>query len=133
MRLEIPTIGMVTTRPVVTIDENATLRELAVLLDRESIGVALVDGSSTMLVSERDVVRALAEGANPDRERVGNIATLDVDVIEAREPVVAAAQRMLRDEVRHLPVTRGGKVVGVASVRDVLRALVTSAPETMAR
>lgn len=133
MRLETPTIGMVTTRPVVTIDENATLRELAVLLDRESIGVALVDGSSTMLVSERDVVRALAEGANPDRERVGNIATLDVDVIEAREPVVAAAQRMLRDEVRHLPVTRGGKVVGVASVRDVLRALVTSASETIAR
>ncbi len=131
MRIESASIGMVTTRPVVVIDEDATLRELAVLLDREGIGVALVPGAhSTVIVSERDVVRALAEGANPDRERVGNVATLDVEVVDAREPIMAAAQKMLRDEIRHLPVVRNGKVVGVASVRDVLSALVTNGSET---
>jgi CBS domain-containing protein len=125
MRIETDHIGMVSARPVVVIDEDATLRDLAVLLDQESIGVAVICGPrSSVLVSERDVVRALAEGANPDRERVGNVATLDVEVIDYREPIVAAAHKMLDNEVRHLPVVRDGKVVGVASIRDVLSALI---------
>jgi CBS domain-containing protein len=118
-------IGAITDRPVVFVDEDATLREAAELLDRETIGVAIVRGTgSTALVSERDIVRALAEGANPDRERVGNIATLDVEVIESTEPIETAIRKMHDNEIRHLPVLRGDRIVGVVSVRDLLTAVV---------
>jgi CBS domain-containing protein len=120
-------IGAITDRPVVFVDADATLRDAAEVLDRETIGVAIVRGTgSTALISERDIVRALAEGVNPDRERVGNVATLDVEVIESTEPIADAVHKMLENEIRHLPVLRGDRIVGVVSVRDVLTAL--SAP-----
>jgi CBS domain-containing protein len=119
-------IGAITGRPVVLIDADATLREAAELLDRETIGVAIVRGTgSTALISERDIVRALAEGVHPDRERVGNVATLDVEVIESTEPIMAAVHKMLDNQIRHLPVIRGDRVVGVVSVRDVLNAVIS--------
>ena len=119
-------IGAITDRPVVFIDADATLRDAAELLDRETIGVAIVRGTgSTSLISERDIVRALAEGAPPDRERVGNVATLDVEVIESTEPMMQAARKMLDNQIRHLPVIRGDRIIGVVSVRDVLTAVIS--------
>lgn len=119
-------IGAITDRPVVFVDADATLRDAAELLDRETIGVAIVRGTgSTSLISERDIVRALAEGAHPDRERVGNIATLEVEVIESTEPIMQAARKMLDNQIRHLPVLRGDRIIGVVSVRDVLTAVIS--------
>jgi CBS domain-containing protein len=118
-------IGAITDRPVVFVDADATLREAAELLDRETIGVAIVRGTgSTSLISERDIVRALAEGVSPDRERVGNVATLDVEVVESSESILHAVRKMLDNQIRHLPVVRGDRIVGVVSVRDVLGAVV---------
>lgn len=120
-------IGAITDRPVVFVDADATLRDAAELLDRETIGVAIVRGTgSTSLISERDIVRALAEGAHPDRERVGNVATLDVEVIESTEPIMRAARKMLDNQIRHLPVLRGDRIIGVVSVRDVLTAVIAT-------
>jgi CBS domain-containing protein len=120
-------IGAITDRPVVFVDADATLRDAAELLDRETIGVAIVRGTgSTSLISERDIVRALAEGAHPDRERVGNVATLDVEVIESTEPIMRAARKMLDNQIRHLPVLRGDRIIGVVSVRDVLTAVIST-------
>jgi len=120
-------IGAITDRPVVFVDADATLRDAAELLDRETIGVAIVRGTgSTSLISERDIIRALAEGAHPDRERVGNVATLDVEVIESTEPIMRAARKMLDNQIRHLPVLRGDRVIGVVSVRDVLTAVIST-------
>jgi CBS domain-containing protein len=120
-------IGAITDRPVVFVDADATLRDAAELLDRETIGVAIVRGTgSTSLISERDIIRALAEGAHPDRERVGNVATLDVEVIDSTEPIMHAARTMLDNQIRHLPVLRGDRVIGVVSVRDVLTAVIST-------
>jgi CBS domain-containing protein len=120
-------IGAITDRPVVFVDADATLRDAAELLDRETIGVAIVRGTgSTSLISERDIIRALAEGAHPDRERVGNVATLDVEVIDSTEPIMRAARTMLDNQIRHLPVLRGDRVIGVISVRDVLTAVIST-------
>jgi CBS domain-containing protein len=120
-------IGAITDRPVVFVDADATLRDAAELLDRETIGVAIVRGTgSTSLISERDIIRALAEGAHPDRERVGNVATLDVEVIESTEPIMRAARKMLDNQIRHLPVLRGERIIGVVSVRDVLTAVIAT-------
>jgi len=111
-----------TTRPPVFVDSQATLREVAMVLEREGIGVAIV-GSGAGILSERDIVRALAEGADPDEERAGNVDTLDVVTIDPSAPIDTALNEMLDSEIRHLPILRDGTVVGVISLRDALRAL----------
>jgi CBS domain-containing protein len=124
--LDRDSVTSLTTRPPVFVADDATLREVAVLLEREGIGAAIV-GSGTGIVSERDIVRALAEGADPDRETAGNVDTLDVVTIDGAAPIDTALNEMLDNEIRHLPIMRNGRVVGVVSMRDMLRALVGGA------
>jgi predicted transcriptional regulator len=75
------------------------------------------------VLSERDVVNALAEGAHPDRDRARDFMTADVDEVPENTQIAEAGRRMLRNEIRHLVVTREGATVGVISSRDVLAVL----------
>lgn len=110
-------------RPVVRIDGQTTLRRAAEMLTEESIGAAIVRSTHPpALLSERDIVRALAEGANPDRDHVDDVMTLDVLCVSPQDSVADVARLMLANEVRHLPVVDGNAVVSVVSARDVLRA-----------
>lgn len=119
-------------RPLVTVDAQATLREVAATLADDYIGVALVGGDYPMgggrpaqgIVSERDIVRALAEGADPDAECAWEVMTLELATASAGDDLMGAAEAMLENEIRHVPVTKDGTIVGVVSERDVLRALV---------
>ncbi len=126
------TVRSVVRRPPVVVHPDATLREVAVTLQEESIGAVVVRGVRPPgapgarpegVVSERDIVRALAEGLDPDRTRAQDVMTGDLACVHPTESVHAAGSAMLRNEIRHLPVTENGVVVGVVSERDVLRAL----------
>jgi len=118
-------IETIAARPVVRIDGQANLRRAAELLTEELIGVAVVRGyHPPALVSERDIVRAIAEGADPDQDRVESIMTLDVACAAPRDSIADVARTMLANDVRHIPVVDEGVVVTVVSARDVLRALV---------
>jgi CBS domain-containing protein len=133
-------------RPTVEVDADATLRQIAVTLAEDYIGVAVVRGVRPVgapgsravgLVSERDIVRALADGANPDTEVARNIMTVDLATAAPSDSILQVAQRMLDNEIRHVPVTGDNDVVvGVVSERDALRALVThqaTAPDSIRR
>ena len=99
-----------------------TLRSVAAVLSEADIGVTLValpDGSGGV-VSERDVVRALAEDADPDEVWAADVMTLDLVIIEADETVLDAADAMAREGVRHLAMVERGTVVGVVSARAIL-------------
>lgn len=113
--------------PAIEVWPETTLRRFAELLEESSIGAALVrgvDGQVVGVVSERDVVRALAEGADPDVERVGDYMTFDVEFVSRHAPITALAEMMVADGIRHLPVEKeNGGVIGVVSIRDVLAAL----------
>jgi signal-transduction protein with cAMP-binding, CBS, and nucleotidyltransferase domain len=118
-------VRMLITRPPVEVVLQEPLRKAAQTLAREVIGVGLVRQTwPPAVVSERDIVAAIAEGADPDQERVEDVMTDDVVSVRPRDPVLEAGRRMLENEVRHLPVIDDGVVVGVVSERDVLRALV---------
>ena len=114
------------TRPVVYVHPNDTLRRLAETFVEESIGAALVRGphGAIGLVSERDVVRAIAEGADPASMRCDEIMNEDVITIAPNDDLLDAAHEMLDAEVRHLPIVEDGVVGGMLSARDALRALV---------
>ena len=113
-------------RPVVYVHPNDTLPHLATVFMEESIGAALVRGphGTIGLVSERDIVRALADGANPTVTTAYEIMSEDLVTVAPNDDVLDAAHRMLDAEVRHLPIMENGVAAGMVSARDALRALV---------
>ncbi len=109
----------------ISIDEKVTLRSLAAVLTELDIGVALVarpDGS-VGVASERDVVRALAAGADPDEVWAADVMSDDIVFAEPDELIVDVAHRMSTEGVRHVPIVDRGTVVGVVSARDLLPVL----------
>jgi CBS domain-containing protein len=121
-----PVLCLVARTPVYVFP-NATLRTLAETMAEESIGVVVVRGphGPVGIVSERDVVLALAAGSDPDRDRARDVMTPDLVSVSSTETVLAAANVMLAHEIRHLVVTsRSATVgVGVVSIRDMLAVL----------
>ena len=107
---------------VATIEPTATLRAAADVLTDEAIGLLVVkDPRGTLgVVSERDIVRALSEGADPDDDRVEDHMTDDLATLDADRPIADAADAMMAAQIRHLVVTDDGELVGLVSIRDVV-------------
>ena len=108
--------------PVVSIDPVMTLRRAARELDHEDIGAVVVLRRYGLagLLSERDVVRALAQGADPDVITVESVMAPDPVSVDAGTPIEEVADLMRDTGFRHLPVVAGEDVVGMVSMRDVL-------------
>lgn len=121
------------TRPPVTVEEGATLRGAAHRLWAEAVGAAVVlrDDRPVGIISERDVVDALADGADPDTFTVGEAMTPQMLVAGPYDRVLTAAIDMIDREIRHLPLFDGaGRCVGVVSMRELVRPLLVDALET---
>jgi CBS domain-containing protein len=108
--------------PVVSINPATTLRRAARKLDHEDIGAVVVLGRHGLagLLSERDIVRALARGADPDVIPVESVMAEGPVSVDADTPIEEVADLMRDTGVRHLPVVAGHDVVGMVSMRDVL-------------
>lgn len=125
-------IGELVTGGTVTVDEKLTLRSIAAVLSAADIGAALVhrDNSPVGIVSERDVVRALAEEADPETVWSADVMTEDLITADAGQEILRVAFRMIDEGIRHLAVTRNGGVIGVVSSRDVFAVLAEDVRET---
>jgi CBS domain-containing protein len=115
-------VRRVMTSPVVALETGATLRSAAAVLRRNDVGAAVVlhAGRLVGMLSERDLVQALADGHDPDVAGVALAMTEPPRPITADRPVWAAITMMLRHRVRHLPVVDGEDIVGMLSIRDAL-------------
>ena len=85
------------------------------------VGAVLVmDGDRLEgLFSERDLLtRVTAEGKDPGQTHVGDVSTRDVVTFDADTPIKDCAEIVRAKRFRHLPVTKGGKTVGILSARD---------------
>lgn len=110
---------------VLAVDEKLTLQSLAAVLAAADVGVVLVaqpDGRAGV-VSERDIVRALADGGAPDELWAADVMTDELVIAEPEESVLDVAARMVAEGVRHVAIVDRGEVVGVVSSRDVLPVL----------
>jgi CBS domain-containing protein len=110
---------------VATIPPDATVRDLLELLAEQRIGAAVVtaDGAIAGIVSERDVVRRLADdgGALLDRQ-VAEIMTADVVTCTPETSVEDLARTMTERRIRHVPVVDAeGALVGIVSIGDVVK------------
>jgi CBS domain-containing protein len=74
------------------------------------------------IISERDLTAALAEAADPATTPVSDFMTPAPEVLGPDSELADAAQIMLKLGIRHLPIVRGGRLVGVLSMRDLLDA-----------
>jgi CBS domain-containing protein len=109
---------------VVTIGPEATVRELLGLLAQHNIGAVVVsaDGEAVDgIVSERDIVRRLAESDAVLDGAVRAIMTSDVQTCEPDVPVDDLRQLMTERRIRHVPVVRDGKLTGIISIGDVVK------------
>lgn len=115
-------IATVMRRTTVTVRLGSTLREISEVLTREEIGAVVVKGAQPLvgIVSERDVVRALAEGADPDEERAEDVMTYEVVTVGPDATVAEVARQMVDGAIRHMPVVEDGAPVGIVSIRDLL-------------
>jgi CBS domain-containing protein len=118
-------------REAVVARPDETLRSIVHKLWSESIGaVVVVDERRHPLgvVSERDIVAAVAQGAELDSRTAGETMTRFVVSVRPEDPLFEAAGHMIEDGVRHLPIIdQYGQLTGVVSVRDLLRPLLLDA------
>ena len=117
------------TRPPVLVRGDDPIRRVARLFVEESFGAAVVRGlGRPAIVSERDIVRAVADGLDLDTTCVEEIMTDDLAVAGPQDRVADVARTMLDDEIRPVPVVADDGIVGLVSGRDCLRAYVDATP-----
>ena len=112
-------------RGVVSIEPNARLASAVETLAEKRIGAVVVLGAGHRIagiLSERDIVRALAErGTDALAEPVSRIMTRKVFTCSESETVASVMERMSDGKFRHMPVVDQGQVVGIVSIGDVVK------------
>ncbi|MGH8950510.1 MAG: CBS domain-containing protein [Acidimicrobiia bacterium] len=110
---------------VVWVGPGATLRQAAEMMTSTEVGsVAVeVDGALEGILTERDLLRAVAEDGDLDRDPVRMWMTEYPDSFSPEMDVAEAAEWMLATGFRHLPVVEGEEILGVISIKDVLWAI----------
>jgi CBS domain-containing protein len=109
---------------VVTVGPAHTLRQAAQAMSARRVGAAVIldgEGSGPGILTERDILDAIAAGSDPDVETVGGHVTQDAVVCAPDWSLENAGRVMVQGGFRHLVVVEGAQVVGVLSVRDLLR------------
>ena len=112
---------------IYTIAPEASVLEALETMAKHNIGALLVGSEEDMvgIVSERDCVRKLdLLGKNARDTRVREIMTGDVITVDCSQPLEECMSLMLDRNIRHLPVYDGGELMGLLSVRDVLREVI---------
>ena len=113
---------------LVTIDPSATVTEAAKLMAEWNVGALLVmeKGQLVGLLSERDYVRGIAcAGRHPESASVKEIMTRNVRMVGEELTTEECMSLMTHFRTRHLPVVSGREVVGVISIGDLVKDVVS--------
>jgi len=113
-----------TTEHVLTISSELSLAEAAREMRNRNVGAAVVleGGAIAGIFTERDLLRAVAEGVAPRDGRVGDYMTRDPFTLPPGHSPSEAAQIMTERRFRHIPVVDGDQLVGIVSIRDLVGA-----------
>ena len=119
-------VSDVMTRDVLTVRSVSTLGEVARVMRKRNVGSVIVvdeEGAHVGMLSERELVDAVAASRDPDEGQAGSWMRHDHPTIDVSATLVAASEAMRAADSRHLPVLDGDKVVGIISIKDILVAM----------
>jgi CBS domain-containing protein len=125
-------------RHVISVDQNATLRDAARLMLEHDVGaVCVVNGTLVGVVTARDLaLKAVAQGWHPSEHPVSEVMSRDPVCAPPELDVLQASDLMAHHKVRRLPVCEKNQIVGMVSLADIAdytrRCLDNLAEETMA-
>ena len=123
--MQISTILATKGRTVVTVTPDQTVREaVALLVDKHIGAVVVIDetGRPAGIVSERDIIRELAQNDRVLNEPVSRVMTRDVIIARPGDDTKAVSKTMTVRRFRHLPVMDHHELVGIISIGDVVKA-----------
>lgn len=109
---------------VLTVGPGHTLREAAAAMCRKLVGAAVVvdpEAPGPGVITERDILLSIGKGENPDTELVAEHLTAKLTFASPDWSLEQAAATMVRERFRHLVVVEGGELVGILSMRDIVR------------
>lgn len=124
-----------------TIGPDATIAEAAAQLNAKRIGALVVSGDGggdgkgdgteiAGIISERDIVRALArKGGGCLEMKVSELMTSEVESCAPAENANTVLERMTQGRFRHMPVLEDGRMVGLVSIGDVVKARIAEIEE----
>jgi len=111
---------------LLSVDPQTSVAEVARQMnadDSDSVAV-MSEGRLVGIITERDLVRAIADGIDARQVRADVVMTADPATVDADEEVALVAVKMMRLGVRHLPVVnKAGKPVGLVSARNLVAML----------
>ena len=110
---------------VLRLGPGTTLRKAASEMVDKGIGSAIIEDEGwpvPRIITERDILRAVGSGLDPDSEQVGEHMSESVITASPEWSMERAAMEMSKRRIRHLVVYRDGELVGVLSMRDIMEA-----------
>ncbi len=113
---------------VLTVNPGRSLRDASAAMAERHVGAAVVidpEQPGPGIVTERDILGSIAAGQDPDRELVSDHLSADLVFAAPDWSLERAAEAMVRGGFRHLVVVDGGNMVGILSMRDIVRVWVS--------
>ena len=111
---------------LLSVEPQTSLADVAKRMRREDADSVAVmsEGRLLGIITERDLVRAIADGVDPQQARADVIMSADPATVTADEEVAVVALKMMRLGIRHLPVVdQDGSPIGLISARDLVAVL----------
>jgi CBS domain-containing protein len=109
---------------VLTVGPEHSIRDAARAMAERKVGAAIVldpEQPGPGIITERDVLEAVASGQSPEQEKVGAHLSSNLTFASPDWSLEQAAAAMVKGGFRHLVVVDGGDTVGVLSMRDIVR------------
>ena len=109
---------------VLRVGPSHTLREAATRMPDHQVGAAIVEDEGwhvPRILTERDILKAIGKGLDPDTEKVADHMSESVITASPEWSMERAAMEMSRRGIRHLAIYREGELVGILSMRDIMR------------
>jgi CBS domain-containing protein len=114
---------------VLTINPGHSLRDAANAMAERGVGAAVVvdpDQPGPGIITERDILNSLGAGQSPDGEKVSDHLSANLVFAEPNWSLERAAEAMVKGKFRHLVVVDHGELLGVLSIRDIVRCWVSA-------
>ena len=116
-------VSEVMTKEVVTVGPHYNVADVASLMDAKGIGsvIVLEDDRGMGILTERDILKVIGAGEDPKNVAAHEALVDDLYTIAPDASVEEAANQMTQARVRHLPVIAEDRIVGIVSIRDLVR------------